>query len=245
EILLLEGGEKILASFTPDLAESALRQLTALGVKVRTGAQVTGIDETGVQLGEEKIKAATVIWGAGVRATAFTQSLRVEIDRAGRVIVEKDLSLPGHNNVFAIGDMTLFIQDGKPLPGVSPVAMQMGHSVARNIQNDLAKRSGGKARGDFKYTDKGSMATIGRKAAIAHVGKLKLSGFPAWLFWLALHIWFLIGFRNRFAVMFNWAWSYFTYQRGARLITGRRLSLRPRKKIAESANQREGDYKVV
>lgn len=245
EILLLEGGEKILASFTPDLSESALRQLTKLGVKVRTGAQVTGIDETGVYLGDEKINAATVIWGAGVRATALTESLGVEVDRAGRVIVEKDLNLPGHSNVFAIGDMTLFIQDGKPLPGVSPVAMQMGKCVARNIQNDLK----GKPREQFRYTDKGSMATIGRKAAIAHVGKLKLSGFPAWLFWLGLHIWFLIGFRNRFAVMFNWAWSYFTYQRGARLITGRRLSLLPRKKqsaeISSQTNQREGEYKVI
>ncbi len=245
EILLLEGGDKILASFTPDLAESALRQLTALGVTVRTGAQVTNIDETGVQLGAEKINAATVIWGAGVRATALTQSLGVETDRAGRVHVERDLSLPGHREVFAIGDMTLFLQDGKPLPGVSPVAMQMGEAVARNIQLDLK----GKPRQEFHYTDKGTMATIGRKAAIAHVGKLKLSGFPAWLFWLGLHIWFLIGFRNRFAVMFNWAWSYFTYQRGARLITGRRLSLRPRRKLItpedlQSANQREGEYKV-
>lgn len=244
EILLLEGGNKILASFTPDLAESALRQLTALGVTVRTGAQVTGIDDSGVQLGEEKIKAATVIWGAGVRATALTASLGVEIDRAGRVLIEKDLSLPHHREVFAIGDMTLFIQDGKPLPGVSPVAMQMGESVARNIQNDIS----GKPREGFRYIDKGTMATIGRKAAIAHVGKLKLSGFPAWLFWLGLHIWFLIGFRNRFAVMFNWAWSYFTYQRGARLITGRRLSLRPRKKLpveaSQLSNQREGEFKV-
>lgn len=245
EILLLEGGEKILASFTPDLSDSALRQLTALGVKVRTGAQVTNIDETGVYLPKgldaEKINAATVIWGAGVRATALTQSLGVETDRAGRIVVTKDLSIPGHSNVFAIGDMTLFIQDEKPLPGVSPVAMQMGESVARNINKDLA----GQPREDFHYTDKGTMATIGRKAAIAHVGKLKLSGFPAWLFWLGLHIFFLIGFRNRFAVLFNWAWSYFTYQRGARLITGRRLNLRPRKKISEPANPREGDYKVV
>lgn len=242
EILLLEGGDNILASFTPDLSESALRQLTALGVKVRTGAQVTNIDETGVYLADEKIKTASVIWGAGVRATALTQSLGVETDRAGRIVVANDLSIPGHSEVFAIGDMTLFIQDKKPLPGVSPVAMQMGESVAQNIQNDLS----GKAREEFHYTDKGTMATIGRKAAIAHVGKLKLSGFPAWLFWLGLHIFFLIGFRNRFAVLFNWAWSYFTYQRGARLITGRRLSLRPRKPIESQkpGNQREGEYKV-
>jgi len=242
EILLLEGGPKILPSFAPELSESALQQLTGLGVKVRTGAQVTKIDETGVYLGEEKICTATVIWGAGVRATALTQSLGVETDRAGRVLVQNDLSLPGNKDVFAIGDMTLFLQDGKPLPGVSPVAMQMGNSVARNIQNDLA----GKPRENFRYFDKGSMATIGRKAAIAEVGKLKLTGFAAWLFWLGLHIWFLIGFRYRFAVMFNWAWSYFTYQRGARLITGRRLSLRPRRAIAEDGKvkQREGDYQV-
>jgi NADH dehydrogenase len=216
--------------------------LTKLGAKVRTGAQVTNIDETGVYLGDEKISTATVIWGAGVRATALTQSLGVETDRAGRVIVQTDLSLPGHKDVFAIGDMTLFQQDGKPLPGVSPVAMQMGRSVARNIQNDLS----GKPREDFRYFDKGSMATIGRKAAIAEVGKLKLTGLLAWLFWLGLHIWFLIGFRNRFAVMFNWAWSYFTYQRGARLITGRRLSLRPRRAIAEDGKvkSREGEYQV-
>ena len=240
EILLLEGGDKILASFTPDLSESALRQLAALGVKVRTGAQVTNIDETGVYLANEKINSASVIWGAGVRATALTASLGVETDRAGRVIVEKDLSIPGHREAFAIGDMTLFVQDEKPLPGVSPVAMQMGECVARNIRNDLS----GKQREQFHYTDKGTMATIGRKAAIAHVGKLKLSGFPAWLFWLGLHIFFLIGFRNRLVVLFNWAWSYFTYQRGARLITGRRLSLRPRKKLPELPTQREGEYKV-
>lgn len=242
EILLLEGGPKILPSFAPELSESALQQLTKLGAKVRTGAQVTKIDDTGVYLGEEKISAATVIWGAGVRATALTQSLGVETDRAGRVIVQQDLSLPGHPNVFAIGDMTLFQQDGKPLPGVSPVAMQMGEAVARNIQHDLA----GQSREEFRYQDKGSMATIGRKAAIAEIGKLKLTGFIAWLFWLALHIWFLIGFRNRFAVMFNWAWSYFTYQRGARLITGRRLSLRPRRAIAEDGKEKrtDGEYQV-
>ncbi|MCI0339099.1 MAG: NAD(P)/FAD-dependent oxidoreductase [Acidobacteria bacterium] len=221
EILLLEGGARILPSFPPDLSESAQHQLTELGVKVRTNAQVTNIDKNGVYLGDEMIRAATVIWGAGVRATAMTQSLGVELDRAGRVRVEPDLTIPGHRNAFAIGDMTLFLQDGKPLPGVSPVAMQMGRSVARNIQNDLA----GKPYEHFRYFDKGNMATIGRKAAIAEIGKLHLSGFIAWLAWLGVHIFFLIGFRNRFAVLFNWAWSYFTYQRGARLITGRKMNL--------------------
>ncbi len=243
EILLLEAGPKILPSFAPDLSESAQRQLTNLGVKVRTNAHVTNIDEHGVYLGEERIKAATVIWGAGVRATALTTRLGVPLDRAGRILVEQDLTVPGHRNVFAIGDMTYLEQDGKPLPGVSPVAMQMGRSVARNIQNDLA----GKPYQKFHYFDKGSMATIGRKAAIAELGKLHLSGFIAWMAWLMVHIFFLIGFRNRFVVIFNWAWSYFTYQRGARLITGRRLSLQPRPAISDSdqqIQQKDGEFSV-
>jgi len=234
EILLLEGGPKILPSFAPDLSKSAHRQLAELGVRVLTGAQVTGIDEHGVYLGAESIRAATVIWAAGVGATALTTRLGAPIDRAGRVLVNHDLTVPGHHNVFAIGDMTYLEQDGKPLPGVSPVAMQMGRLVARNIRNDLA----GKPYEEFRYFDKGSMATIGRKAAIAEIGKLHLSGFIAWMAWLTVHIFFLIGFRNRFAVLFNWAWSYFTYQRGARLITGRRLSLIPRKAIVENEQVR-------
>jgi NADH:quinone reductase (non-electrogenic) len=233
EILLLEGGPRILPSFAPDLSESARRQLTELGVRVRTGAQVTNIDEHAVYLGAEEIRASTVIWGAGVRATALTLRLGAPLDRAGRVLINRDLTVPGHHNVFAIGDMTYLEQDGKALPGVSPVAMQMGRCVARNIKNDLAD----KPYEEFHYFDKGSMATIGRKAAIAELGKLHLSGFIAWMAWLMVHIFFLIGFHNRFKVIFNWAWSYFTYQRGARLITGRRLSLIPRKPVVE--NERE------
>ncbi len=239
EILLLEGGSKILPSFAPDLSESAQRQLANLGVKVRTRAQVTNIDEHGVYLGDEMIRAATVIWAAGVRATALTARLGAPLDRAGRLLVNRDLTVPGYHNVFAIGDMTYLEQDGKPLPGVSPVAMQMGRLVARNIQNALA----GKPYEEIRYFDKGSMATIGRKAAIAELGKLHLSGFVAWMAWLMVHIFFLIGFRNRFAVIFNWAWSYFTYQRGARLITGRRLEPLSREAIAES-QQREGEFSV-
>jgi NADH:ubiquinone reductase (H+-translocating) len=238
EILLLEGGPKILPSFAPDLSKSAHRQLTELGVRVQTGAQVTHIDEFGVNLGDERVRAATVIWAAGVSATTLTERLGAPLDRAGRVLVNHDLTVPGHHNVFAIGDMTYLEQDGKPLPGVSPVAMQMGRRVAGNIRNDLA----GKPYEEFRYFDKGSMATIGRKAAIAEIGKLHLSGFIAWMAWLTVHIFFLIGFRNRFAVLFNWAWSYFTYQRGARLITGRRLSLMPRKAVVENDQvQRSAD----
>jgi NADH dehydrogenase len=244
EILLLEGGPRILPSFSQDLSESAHRQLTNLGVKVRNNAQVTLIDQHGVYLADEQIKAATVIWAAGVRATSLTTRLGVPLDRAGRILIERDLTLPGHRNVFAIGDMTYLEQDRKPLPGVSPVAMQMGRCVARNIKNNIAS----KPYEEFRYFDKGSMATIGRKAAIAEIGKLHLSGFIAWMAWLMVHIFFLIGFRNRFMVIFNWAWSYFTYQRGARLITGRRLSLQPRPAMTESdqlAQQKEGEFSVM
>jgi NADH:ubiquinone reductase (H+-translocating) len=240
EILLLEGGPRILPGFAPDLSDSAERQLTELGVKVRTNAQVTNIDEQGVYLGDELIRTATVIWSAGVRATALTKSLGVELDRSGRVSVGVDLTIPGYRNAFAIGDMTIFHQDGKLLPGVSPVAMQMGRLVARNIKNSLA----GRPYEQFRYFDKGNMATIGRKAAIAEIGKLHMSGFPAWLAWLGVHIFFLIGFRNRFAVLFNWAWSYFTYQRGARIITGRRLSLRTIDENKEESGVGKGEYLV-
>ncbi|MFN0087457.1 MAG: NAD(P)/FAD-dependent oxidoreductase [Blastocatellia bacterium] len=242
EILLLEGGPRILPSFSSELSESALRQLTALGVRVRTNAKVTGIDENGVRLGEERIQAATVIWGAGVQASALTRSLDVPLDRAGRIQINSDLTVPGWRNVFAIGDITVLEQDGKPLPGVSPVAMQMGRHTARNIRNDLT----GAPYAPFRYVDKGNMATIGRKAAIADFGAFSLTGFPAWMAWLLVHIFFLIGFRNRFAVIFNWAWSYFTYERGARLITGRRLSLRPMPAppASKDAPAREGDYSM-
>ena len=220
EIRLLEGGTRILPSFPPELSVSAERQLSNLGVRVRKNAQVTNIDETGVYLGAEHIPAATVIWGAGVRATALTQTLGVPTDRGGRVKIEADLTVPGRKNVFAIGDMTYLEQDGNPLPGVSPVAMQMARCVARNIRHDLK----GQAYEQFRYVDKGSMATIGRNAAIAQIGKIHLSGWLAWMAWLALHLFYLIGFRNRVAALFNWAWMYVTYQRGARLITGRRVN---------------------
>jgi NADH dehydrogenase len=245
-ILLLEGGPRILSGFPSDLSESAVRQLADLGVAVRVNAQVTNITEQGVYLGEELIESATVIWGAGVQATSFTQSLCVPLDRAGRILIEPELTLPGHPEVFAIGDMVNFPhQTGKPLPGVSPVAMQMGACVARNIERALA----GKPYEQFHYVDKGSMATIGRSAAIAQLGKLHLSGLMAWLAWLMVHIFFLIGFRNRLVVIFNWAWSYFTYERGARLITGRRLSLLPRPALSapncEAELQKpEGEYLV-
>ncbi len=229
-VILLEGGPRILPSFAPDLSDSATEQLNQLGVNVRVNTKVTNIDERGAHLGEQVIQAATVIWGAGVQATAFAAKLDGPHDRAGRIVLEPDLTVPNHNNVFAIGDMTSFThQDGKPLPGVSPVAMQMGRTAASNILHALKNEP----YEPFKYVDKGSMATIGRHAAIAEMGKIHLSGLLAWLAWLFVHLIFLIGFRNRVAALFNWAWSYFTYQRGSRLITGRRLTLLPRQVMRE------------
>jgi NADH dehydrogenase len=225
-IILIEGGSRILESFTEDLSASAARQLARLGVTVRVGQRVTHIDETGVQIGGEHIRTSTVLWGAGVVATSFARALAGPVDRGGRVLVDSDLTVPGQPLIFAIGDMATFLhQGGKPLPGVSPVAIQMGRHAARNIARGVA----GRAYLPFHYVDRGSMATVGRSAGIAQLGRLHLDGMIAWLTWLLVHIYFLIGFRNRIAVLFNWAWSYFTYERGARLITGRRLTLLPRR----------------
>lgn len=240
EILLIEAGDGILGTFPDDLSRSAATQLERLGVKIRLSSKVTNITQEGVYLGDTLIRTATVIWSAGVQSTSLTARLGVPLDRAGRVLVESDLTLPGHKEVFAIGDMASFLhQDGKPLPGVSPVAIQMGRCAARNIQRSLEA----KAHEGFHYFDRGSMATIGRSAGIADLGRLHLSGFLAWLAWLLVHIYFLIGFRNRIAVLFNWAWSYFTYQRGARLITGRRLDVGPHSPPGESRDSdKAGEY---
>jgi NADH dehydrogenase len=215
KILLLEGGERILSQFDRRLSEKAAGQLAALGVEIRTGSYVSGIDGEGVVLGGDKIRARTVLWSAGVAGTPLAATLDVPLDREGRVRVEPDLALPGHPDIFVIGDLAA---TEPALPGVAPVAMQGGKHVARVIRGRLR----GEVSGEFRYRDKGMMATIGRSAAIAHVGSMKLSGFPAWLMWLGIHIIFLIGFRNRFGVLFEWAWAWVTYERGARLITGER-----------------------
>jgi NADH dehydrogenase len=241
EIILLEGGERILPGFAPELAESAVRQLGELGVEVRVNTKVTDISAKGVFTGNQFIAATTVIWSAGVQATSLTKCLGVPLDRSGRIIVERDLTLPGFANVFAIGDMATFTyQTGQPLPGVSPVAIQMGECAALNIRHALK----GEPYEEFHYFDKGSMATIGRSRAIAEIRKLRLSGFIAWMTWLTVHIFFLIGFRNRAIVLFNWAWSYFTYQRGARLITGRRLSPLSETAAGRETQTSEGEYQV-
>jgi NADH dehydrogenase len=216
-IVLLEAGPAVLPSYPADLRESAKRQLERLGVEVRLNAAVTGVRLGEIEVGSEVIRTTLVLWAAGVSASPLGRALGGPVDRAGRVLVEDDLSLPGHREVFVIGDLASLKQaEGNQLPGVAPVAMQQGRWVGRQIAGDLA----GNARKPFHYVDKGSLATIGRAAAVADFGKLHISGYFAWLSWLFVHIFFLIGFRNRIIVMIQWAWSYLTYDRSARLITG-------------------------
>jgi NADH:ubiquinone reductase (H+-translocating) len=216
-IILLEGMDRVLPAYPPDLSEAALRQLRRLGVEVRTGRLVTDIDEDAVRVGEDVIPAANVFWAAGVAASKLGAALGVETDRAGRVIIAEDCSVPGHANVFVVGDLAAARNpDGSAVPGVAQGAIQMGRHVARQILRDLRSRP----RERFTYVDKGDLATIGRAAAVARLKRAKLSGFPAWVIWVVVHIMYLIGFRNRVLVMLQWAWAYLTYHRGIRLITG-------------------------
>jgi NADH dehydrogenase len=216
-ILLLEGGPRVLPAYSEQLSQKAKEQLERLGVEVRTSSIVTNIEPGAVWVGQTRIAAPVVLWAAGVAASPLGRPLGVPLDRAGRVLVQPDLSLPGHPEVFVVGDLAA-LQDehGKWLPGVAPVAMQQGRWVAKTIARDLEHQP----RRDFRYHDKGSLATIGRAAGVAQFPKFSLSGYFAWLAWLCVHIFFLIGFRNRVIVMIQWAWSYLTYERGARLITG-------------------------
>ena len=216
-IVLLEGGERVLASFPETLSRRAQDSLQRIGVEVRTRAIVTGVTADAVWLGGEQIRARTVLWAAGVAAAPLARTLGVTLDRSGRVPVEPDLSIPGHPDAFAIGDMSLYrTREGTVLPGLAPVAMQQGTHAADNA----LRRLDGRPTREFHYRDRGTMATIGRASAVAVVGGVQLSGLPAWLAWLLVHIMFLIGFRNRFLVLFEWAWAYLSWQRGARLITG-------------------------
>jgi NADH dehydrogenase len=216
-VVLLEAGPALLSAYPEDLRQSAKRQLERLGVEVRLNSAVTDVRSAEIHVGNEVLHAGVVLWAAGVAASPLGRALGGPVDRAGRVLVEADLSLPGHPEVFVIGDLASLKQaDGTQLPGVAPVAMQQGRWVAREIAADLA----GNARTPFHYVDKGSLATIGRAAAVAQFGKFHISGFLAWLSWLFIHIFFLVGFRNRIIVMIQWAWSYITYDRSARLITG-------------------------
>ena len=217
KILLLEGGRRVLPAYSDDLSRKAQQQLERLGVEVRTSNLVTRIDPGAVWVGETRIPAQVVLWAAGIAASPLGCKLGAPVDRAGRVQVQPDLSIPGHPEVFVIGDLAA-LQDehGKMLPGVAPVAMQQGRWVAKTIARDLEHQP----RRNFHYDDKGSLATIGRAAGVAQFPRFSLSGYFAWLAWLFIHIFFLIGFRNRILVMIQWAWSYLTYERGARLITG-------------------------
>lgn len=224
-ILLLEGGPRILAAYAEDLSWSAQEQLKRLGVEVRTSTVVTRIEAGAVYLGDTRIPATVILWAAGVAASDLGEKLGAPVDRAGRVLVQPDLSLPGHPDVFVVGDLaSLKDERGNMLPGVAPVAIQEGQFVAKLIRKETGNREARSvavgSRAPFHYWDKGSLATIGRAAAVAEFGKIHISGFVAWLSWLFVHIFFLIGFRNRLLVFIQWAWSYFTYERGARLITG-------------------------
>jgi NADH dehydrogenase len=219
-VLLIEGAPRVLPPFTEDLSESARRQLFDIGVEVRVSTMVEKLSDEGVTLkGGEKIPARTIVWAAGNAASSLGESLGAPLDKQGRVIVKEDCSIPGHRDVFVIGDMAHFAPGGgdRPLPGLSPVAMQQGRHVARQIRALLA--GGWTER--FEYFDKGTMATIGRNKAVADAGFMRFSGWFAWLAWLFIHVLFLVGFRNKLLVLMNWAWAYITYGRGARLITGR------------------------
>ena len=216
-VILVEGGPRILPGFVPSLAARAHRDLEELGVEIRTNAIVSRVDSGGVFIGAERIASRTVFWAAGNRASSLAKRLGVPVDRAGRAIVEPDLSIPGHPEVFVVGDAAAAMSEGKPVPGVAQGAMQGGAHAAGNVLRALR----GEPRKPFRYWNKGELATIGRNRAIGDLGFMRIAGTPAWVFWIFLHIMYLVGFRNRLVVFTQWAWAYFTYQRGARLITGR------------------------
>jgi NADH dehydrogenase len=215
-VILLEGGPRILPSFPEPLAMRAHRDLGELGVEVRTNSVVTRVEPDAVYVGSERIGARTIFWAAGNAASPLGKHLGVPVDHVGRVVVEPDLSSPGHPEVFVAGDLALVKRAGMPpVPGVAPAANQEGRTAARNVMRLMR----GQPTQPFRYRNKGDLAVIGRSHAIADLGKVRFTGRPAWLFWLFLHIMYLVGFRNRVSVLVQWAYAYFTYQRGVRLIT--------------------------
>ncbi|HEV8675275.1 MAG TPA: NAD(P)/FAD-dependent oxidoreductase [Methylomirabilota bacterium] len=235
-IVLLEAAPRVLAAFGPPSSAAAARHLTERGVEVRTGTAVTRIAPGLVEAGALQIAAETVLWAAGVVASPIARTLGMPLDRAGRVLVEPDLSVPGHPEAFVIGDLAAFLhQGGQPLPGLAPVAIQMARHAAATILGAIR----GASRRPFRYRNKGVMATVGRNAAVAELGPLRLSGLLGWLVWVVVHILFLIGFRNRLLVMVEWAWAYVTFNRGVRLITGdTTLASRQRRRVEESTEPR-------
>jgi NADH dehydrogenase len=217
-IVLIEAGPRVLSAYTEDLSERARLQLEALGVQVWTGSPVSSVSEAGVRIGADHLAARTVVWAAGLQGSALARTLGAELDRAGRVRVRPDLSVPGHPHTFVVGDLAWLEENGKPVPGVAPAAMQMGEHAALNVARALR----GEPLARFHYRDKGTLATIGRSRGVAMIGRLRLSGLVAWLAWLGIHIFFLIGFRSRLVVLVDWFWAYVTYARSARLIVGER-----------------------
>ena len=216
-VILVEGGATLLTAFPEKLREAAIEDLKRIGVEVRTNSVVTNVGEGVVTIGTDHIFAETVLWAAGVAASPLGRSLGVPVDRAGRVRIEPDLTVPGHSNVFVIGDLAVLNDErGKPLPGVAQVAIQMGQHAVKNVLRSIE----GQPLRAFRYKDLGNMATIGRNSAIADFGSFTMTGYPAWLAWLFVHLMNLIGFRNRVVVLVQWAWAYFSYQRAIRLITG-------------------------
>lgn len=213
-VVLLEGGDRVLPAYPPDLSQKALAQLERLHVEVRTGSRVTAIDADGLDIGAERLPSRTVLWAAGVAASPLGAQLPAERDRAGRVVVTADLSLPSHPEVFVVGDLAVVGQGAAAVPGIAPAAKQMGRCVAQNV---LCRLRDAPTRA-FRYRDYGSLATIGRSAAVAVLGRFKFWGLPAWLLWLVAHVYFLIGFRNRIVVMLDWGWAYWTAERHARVI---------------------------
>lgn len=218
-VILVEAGPRILPMFSEQSASRAMRDLEKLGVQIWTSTMVTQVDDEGVTMGDENVRAATVLWAAGNEAAKLEWTSPVETDKRGRLVVEADLSLTGLLNVFAAGDQSSFLhQTDQPLPGTAPVAMQQGRFLGKTILQEIA----GKPREEFRFVDKGQMATIGRSRAVVEVGKFRFAGWFAWITWLVVHIFYLTGFKNRFFVVLSWAWSYVTFRRGARLIVDRK-----------------------
>ena len=217
KVVLIEAGARILSAYSEDLSNKATRALEKIGVQVWTASRVQEISEKGVKVGNEFLEASTVLWAAGVEPSSLNRMLSVPLDQQGRVMVGEDLSIPGHAEVFVLGDQANFSHGSEALPGLAPVAIQQGRKAAENILADLR----GKAREHFRYVDKGMMSTIGRSSAVAKIKSYEFAGFFAWILWLVVHIYYLIGFKNRLFVLFQWAWAYLTWKRGARIITSR------------------------
>ncbi len=216
-IILIEGSHRLLSAFHPDLSRAAHQRLESIGVEIRTGVHVTHVDAGGVMIGDERIPSRTVVWTAGVKPSPAAKWLGVPADKAGRVVIQPDCTVPGHDNIFVIGDTALFTEKGKPLPGVAQVAMQQGKYVASVIQ---ARERKSRAPGPFHYFDKGSLAVVGRNFAVMENGHFRMSGWVAWMVWAVIHVMFLAAFGNRIAVMSQWVWTYISGKRGSRLILG-------------------------